>query len=84
MRTIIIWQSSFGPVLIDRNSNKRIDNCKWMDIGTIEYGQPVEGTIFLVPGGAEQVLVEFAPFLVDESLPRDFALPNDDIHGDAS
>lgn len=73
MRTIIIWQSSNGPVLIDKENSRRLENCKQIDIAPIQVNKPVEATLFLWPEEVlgtiqhkleptlERVLVEFAP-----------------------
>lgn len=73
MRTIIIWQTSLGPTLVDKKTSRQIENCKQCDIAPIIVGEPVQATLFLWPEEVagtiqhvlepqlERVLVEFAP-----------------------
>lgn len=73
MRTIIIWQSTQGPVLVDKETATRIENCREVEFGPLRRDTPLEGTLFLWPEevfgtvqhglepGLERVLIEFAP-----------------------
>ncbi len=73
MRTIIIWQTTRGPVLVDKDSSERIENCKQIDIAPIIPRKFVEATLHLWPDDVagtiqhgleptlERVHVEFAP-----------------------
>lgn len=93
MRTIIIWQTSRGPVLIDKESASRIKNCKQVDMAPIVMNQLVEATLHLWPmevAGTvqhgleptlERVCVEFAPLfpsVVKCGVPDDFVISGDD------
>ena len=94
MRTIIIWQTTRGPVLVDKESAERIENCKQIDIAPIHMNRLVEATLHLWPDDVagtvqhgleptlERVCVEFAPLfpsIVDAcGVPNDFMLRDND------
>lgn len=87
MRTIIIWQTTDGPVLVDKESAERIENCKQIDIAPIRVNRLVEATLHLWPEDVrgtvqhgleptlERVYIEF-PSIVSHvnGLPDDFVI----------
>lgn len=83
MRTVIICQTTRGPVLVDKESAERIENCKQIDIAPIGPNRLVEATLHLWPDDVagtiqhgleptlERVCVEFTPLFPIQATEED-------------
>jgi len=86
MRTIIIWQSSTGPRLVDKDTKTTIEDWNDLVVDTIIPALPCEGSLWISGRIPETVIIEFAPLFPsvvgDDNLPRDFKMPRalDPLH----